>query len=486
MAAKVGIFVAILLVCAILIPSLASAFLENDSRKTDVSINGENDHGTVVQGDDNDLVLHASDDETRKERSLTGWKKLFMNHHKTGKKFHARGSMAFDFHHLIKGSQKVVGAFARGVTGNNVPQTAEQQQHQNIEQQQPHTKEENVPQNAEQHVPQTAEQQQPQANEQHVPQDVGQQVPQTAEEHVEPEVLGGLREGFYQKTCPQAEEIIRNGLVRVMQNNSKIVAAIPRLFFHDCFVNGCDGSILLDTTPSGAEIEKSAGQNGITVKGYELIDEIKLELEKNCPGIVSCSDILAYLSRDAFVASGLPHYEVSGGRRDGMESLEENVADNIPVPDDSVDLMIELFNRKGLNAEDLVVLIGAHSIGVAHCFNFLYRMDDPEKAKMVEPRLGNVMRFTCTNQLSTLAFDAATQYKMDSVYYKQLLMNRGLLESDQILAQDIRTRGLVQQFNNDEIGWFDKFGKAMNKLGAVEVLTGNQGQIRKQCRAVNA
>uniref|UniRef100_A0A0V0HJT7 peroxidase n=1 Tax=Solanum chacoense TaxID=4108 RepID=A0A0V0HJT7_SOLCH len=146
--------------------------------------------------------------------------------------------------------------------------------------------------------------------------------------------------------------------------------------------------------------------------------------------------------------------------------------------------MIQLFNRKGLNAEDLVVLIGAHSIGVAHCFNFLYRMDTPEKAQMVDPRLGGVMKFTCTSQMSTIAFDATTQYKMDSVFYKQLLMKKGLLESDQVLTQDIRTRGFVQRFSNDEWVVY-KFGVAMNKLGAVEVLTGNQGQIRKQCRAVN-
>uniref|UniRef100_A0A0V0ID68 Peroxidase n=1 Tax=Solanum chacoense TaxID=4108 RepID=A0A0V0ID68_SOLCH len=313
----------------------------------------------------------------------------------------------------------------------------------------------------------------------------GYNVDPITEEHEQPEILEGLREGFYQNTCPQAEQIIKNGLIRALQNDSTIAAAIPRLFLHDCFVKGCDGSIFLDTTPSGGKVEKLSPSNGITVKGFELIDEIKAELEENCPGIVSCSDVLAYLSRDAFVASGLPHYEVSGGRRDGMESRVENVVGNLPLPDDTVDQMIQLFNRKGLNAEDLVVLIGAHSIGVAHCFNFLYRMDTPEKAQMVDPRLGGVMKFTCTSQMSTIAFDATTQYKMDSVFYKQLLMKKGLLESDQVLTQDIRTRGFVQRFSNDEVGWFNKFGVAMNKLGAVEVLTGNQGQIRKQCRAVN-
>ncbi|KAJ8574283.1 hypothetical protein K7X08_026088 [Anisodus acutangulus] len=450
MVANVSVFATILLVCAILLPLLASPldnrpeFLEHDSRKTGVTITGENN---TVRANDYDFTIARLDDEKRNERSLKEKKKTKKN--KKGKKSHEHEhehehenehenknehehedkDKDKTFDPLIGGGQQGIGGFSNTFLGYNVP-------------------------------PITGKPEQPEIN-------------------------SRLRKGFYQKTCPQAEQIIKDGLIRAVQNDYTIAAAIPRLFFHDCFVNGCDGSILLDTTPSGERVEKLSGTNGITVKGYELIDEIKAELEENCPGIVSCSDTLAYLSRDAFIASGLPHYEVPGGRRDGMESLEVNVAGNLPLPGDTVDQMIDLFKKKGLNVEDLVVLIGAHSIGVAHCFNFLYRLDEPEKARNVDPRLGNVMRFTCTNQMSTIAFDATTQYKMDSDFYKQLLMKRGLLESDQILTQDIRTRGFVQKFGDDEMGWFNKFGNAMNKLGSVEVLTGNQGQIRRQCRAVN-
>lgn len=242
---------------------------------------------------------------------------------------------------------------------------------------------------------------------------------------------------------------------------------------------------MLDQTPSGARVEKLANSNGPTVRGFDLIDQIKAELEAECPRVVSCTDLLVYLSRDAFVVSGVPHYDVPGGRRDGMESLEANVPGNLPLPDNTVDMLIDLFKRKGLNEEDLVVLIGAHSIGVAHCFSFLYRLDNPQKAAMVDPRLAGVMRFTCTNQMNTLAFDTTTQYKMDSIYYKQLAEKRGLLESDVLLSEDPRTKDYIQKFGDDQSGWFNKLGKAMNKLASMQVLTGDQGQIRKQCRAVN-
>lgn len=61
-------------------------------------------------------------------------------------------------------------------------------------------------------------------------------------------------------------------------------------------MQGCDGSILLDN-PGG---EKSAAPNQ-TVRGYEVIDAAKAAVEADCPGVVSCADIVALAARDAVV-----------------------------------------------------------------------------------------------------------------------------------------------------------------------------------------
>lgn len=61
-------------------------------------------------------------------------------------------------------------------------------------------------------------------------------------------------------------------------------------------MKGCDASILLDVPSS----EKNAGANQ-SVRGYELIDDIKAALEKACPGLVSCADIIVAATRDAVV-----------------------------------------------------------------------------------------------------------------------------------------------------------------------------------------
>ncbi|CAN1262972.1 Peroxidase 66 [Linum perenne] len=96
-------------------------------------------------------------------------------------------------------------------------------------------------------------------------------------------------------------------------------ASLLRLHFHDCFVNGCDGSVLLDDTANFTG-EKTAGPNMNSLRGFEVIDSIKLQMESVCPGVVSCADILTVAARDSVVALGGPSWNVQLGRRDSTTS----------------------------------------------------------------------------------------------------------------------------------------------------------------------
>jgi peroxidase len=65
-------------------------------------------------------------------------------------------------------------------------------------------------------------------------------------------------------------------------------------------VQGCDGSVLLDDTIT-LQGEKEALTNTNSLKGFKIIDRIKNKIESECPGIVSCADILTIAARDAVI-----------------------------------------------------------------------------------------------------------------------------------------------------------------------------------------
>ena len=106
----------------------------------------------------------------------------------------------------------------------------------------------------------------------------------------------GTRVGFYLRTCPQAESIVKSTVQSHLNSDPTLAAGLLRMHFHDCFVQGCDASVLI----AGAGTERTAFPN-LGVRGYEVIDDAKTQLEAACPGVVSCADILALAARDSVV-----------------------------------------------------------------------------------------------------------------------------------------------------------------------------------------
>ncbi|RLM56115.1 peroxidase 5 [Panicum miliaceum] len=315
---------------------------------------------------------------------------------------------------------------------------------------------------------------------------------------VDASIVDGLEVGFYGQSCPDAEGAIRNVVNNEISMNRGIAPGLIRLFFHDCFITGCDASILLDESPAGDVPEKESSANGFTLVGLRTIDIAKSTVEAMCPRTVSCADILAFAARDAAVAAGLPSYDVAAGRRDGMRSNMDDLPGNFPVPGHHVPRLTELFSQRGLTQEDLVALSGAHSIGGAHCFMFSNRIYGFSKDADVDPSLdldyAARLRQVCPpknpnndpQQAPKVKFDARTGERLDAAYYSELLARRGLLTSDNALIEDTQTRAMVEAFARDEVMWQQKFAEAMQKVGMLDVLIGeDKGQVRRQCRLVN-
>ncbi|KAJ4789458.1 Peroxidase [Rhynchospora pubera] len=316
-------------------------------------------------------------------------------------------------------------------------------------------------------------------------------VPRQQQQQQQGNTAGGLREGFYSTTCPNVEEIVRDTVRKHYNNDPTLAAGILRLFFHDCFVRGCDASLLLDRTPSGELPEKLASANGFTLHGEVVIDATKSAVEAACPGIVSCADILSFATRDVAVLAGLQNFPMVAGRRDGTVSLASDVS-VLPDPVSSVSTMAELFNKKGFSLAELVVLSGAHSVGGAHCFAFinrLYNTTDPS----LDANMANELKNACpmkppgsdNTKDAKVDFDPASPMMLDTSYYTQVLKGRGLLTSDHALMMDSRSRAIVSKLAADPENWKSQFSQALVKLSKLDVLVGTQGQIRQQCREVN-
>ena len=56
----------------------------------------------------------------------------------------------------------------------------------------------------------------------------------------------GTRVGFYSATCPQAESIVSSIVQCHFNSNHTVAAGLLRMHFHDCFMQGCDVSVLID------------------------------------------------------------------------------------------------------------------------------------------------------------------------------------------------------------------------------------------------
>ncbi|BBN07706.1 peroxidase [Marchantia polymorpha subsp. ruderalis] len=295
-----------------------------------------------------------------------------------------------------------------------------------------------------------------------------------------------LYDNYYASSCKDAESVIQQTVSAELDKDLKQGAGLIRMQYHDCFVEGCDASILLD----GPDAEKTADVNA-HLKGFDVIDAAKSAVEAICPGVVSCADIIAYAARDSTVKLNGSSWVVQGGRKDGIVSSAANAEANIPPPTFEVTQLIDAFVQRGLTAWQMVVLSGSHTVGVGHCDKIvsrLYNFDSTDFTDpTIDPTYAEQLKADCPqftfNTTIEVFMDVLTPGEFDSGYFDTLEQSKGLFTSDQSLYLDSRTKSSVEALK-DEAKFEDEFAKAMIALGTVGVKT--QGQVRTNCRVVNS
>uniref|UniRef100_A0ACD5Y466 Uncharacterized protein n=1 Tax=Avena sativa TaxID=4498 RepID=A0ACD5Y466_AVESA len=283
-----------------------------------------------------------------------------------------------------------------------------------------------------------------------------------------------LSTGFYASSCPGMPGAIKSAVESAVAKEPRMGASILRLFFHDCFVQGCDASLLLDDTPS-LQGEKTAQPNNGSVRGFEVIDAVKAAVENLCPGVVSCADVLAVAARDSVVALGGPSWEVKVGRRDSTTASFTGANNNIPPPTSGLANLTALFAAQGLSQKDMVALSGSHTIGQARCTSFrahIYNESDIDSG-FAWTRQSGCPSTSGSGDNNLAPLDLQTPTTFENNYYKNLVAKKGLLHSDQELFNGGVTDPQVQSYVSSQSAFFADFVSGMIKMGDISPLTGN-------------
>ncbi|WVZ69343.1 hypothetical protein U9M48_018143 [Paspalum notatum var. saurae] len=304
----------------------------------------------------------------------------------------------------------------------------------------------------------------------------------------------GLSLDFYAKTCPAVDQIVANVTAVRYRDFPAAGPGVLRLFHHDCFVEGCDASILIaPTTTAGAgqapKVERDMEENkNLPQEAFDTVELAKMAVEKKCPGVVSCADVLALAARDYVQQAGGPSYAVKKGRKDSKVSLAGKVRGSLPRANSSVDELLRVFAGKGLGAADLVALSGAHTVGFAHCVHVLgriYGFGGGAADPVMDARLVKALRMACPSTGGSarvvVPVDVSTPFQFDHAYYGNLQARLGLLASDQALFLDARTRPLVAELAGNKTRFFQAFVASMDRMGSIRIKKGRKGEVRKIC-----
>lgn len=132
-------------------------------------------------------------------------------------------------------------------------------------------------------------------------------------------------------------------------------------------------------------------------------------------------------------------------------------------------------------------LKGSHTIGQARCTVFRTRIYNETNidSSFARTRQENCPFPTGSGDNNLAPLDVQTPTAFDNNYYKNLVNQKGLLHSDQVLFNGGSADSLVITYSKNPKAFNSDFAAAMIKMGDIDPLTGSKGEIRKKCSKVN-
>ncbi|TVU40297.1 hypothetical protein EJB05_13755 [Eragrostis curvula] len=313
-----------------------------------------------------------------------------------------------------------------------------------------------------------------------------------------------LRRNYYAGVCPNVEAIVRGAVAKKVQQTLTTIGATVRLFFHDCFFQGCDASVIVASTANNTAEKDHPNNLSLAGDGFDTVIKAKAAVDAvpQCRNKVSCADILTMATRDVIalvrnlqltlalsvgqkhkfqnvtttllVQAGGPSYAVELGRLDGLSSTASSVNGKLPAPFLNLDQLTAIFATNGLSQADMIAL----SADPNPCRTFAGRISGPSPDPTMNPSYAAQLRTQCPANVDpriALSMDPVTPVTFDNQYFKNLQNGKGLLASDQVLYSDPRSRPIVDAWARSNVAFNRAFVTAMAKLGRVGVKTGAQG-----------
>ncbi|KAI3986679.1 hypothetical protein MKX01_014217 [Papaver californicum] len=262
----------------------------------------------------------------------------------------------------------------------------------------------------------------------------------------------GLVMNFYRDSCPQAEDIIKEQVKLLYKRHKNTAFSWLRNIFHDCAVESCDASLLLDSTRK--ELSEKETDRSFGLRNFRHLDTIKEAVERECPEVVSCADILSLMV----------------GR-----AVHKILEQYLPDHNESISVVLDRFSSMVINTPGLVALLGAHSVGRTHCAKLVHRLY-PEVSHEINPDHVEHMLHKCPDAIPDpkavqyVRNDRGTPMILDNNYYRNILENKGLLIVDHLLATDPRTKSYVKKMAKSADYWSKEFSRAITILSEITLL----------------
>ncbi|RWW63968.1 hypothetical protein BHE74_00028829 [Ensete ventricosum] len=327
--------------------------------------------------------------------------------------------------------------------------------------------------------------------------------------------------GYYSKTCPAAEEIVRTEMECGVKANPRNAAFIIRLHFHDCFVQVAFLTSFIPTV-------------NISVVASYRTELLQLFLGLRwigSPGRHRHADRGEASRPERELGAGLragrqDQGEAGGrvprrlGRLDSKTASLDQANSDIPTPQQGLATLITKFSAKGLSPTDMVALVGtimdhydslrpsilipqvgyltlisgSHTIGMSRCVNFRDRIyGDFQLTSKSEASVQvylSKLKETCPtdggdDNVSPMDYTSPTVF--DNAFFETLIQGTGLLNSDQAMYSSLlgfETSHIVDKYWADSISFFKDFSDSMVRMGNITNPAG--GEVRKNCRFANA